>query len=185
MPEPLLGLVLAAGAGLRMGRPKALCTTPEGVPWLRLAHDALLGGGCARVRVVLGAAADDARALVPPGAEVVVAADWAHGRAASLSAGLTGAAMEVAAVVTLVDLPDLDARAIARVTAAPVGPRDLRRAVFAGSPGHPVLLGRDHWAPLRAYLHGDDGARGYLRTHPPDAVDCTDLPGGDDHDTPA
>ncbi|MBD7919744.1 NTP transferase domain-containing protein [Cellulomonas sp. Sa3CUA2] len=184
MPEPLLGLVLAAGAGTRMGRPKALCTTPDGVPWLRLAHDALLGGGCARVRVVLGAAADDARALVPPGTEVVVAAGWAGGMGASLAAGLAGPPGEVAVVITLVDLPDLDARAVSRVTAAPVGPHDLRRAVFGGSPGHPVLVGRDHWAPLGTHLHGDAGARGYLLAHPPVEVDCTDLPGGRDRDTP-
>jgi len=184
VPEPLLGLVLAAGAGTRMGRPKALCTTPAGVPWLWRAHDALLGGGCARVRVVLGAAADEARALVPPGAEVVVASEWAAGLGASLAAGLTGAPGDVAVVVTLVDLPDLDDRAVARVTAAPVGPQDLRRAVFGGAPGHPVLIGRDHWGPLRDHLHGDAGARGYLLTHPAVDVDCTDLPGGRDHDTP-
>jgi CTP:molybdopterin cytidylyltransferase MocA len=167
-----------------MGRPKALCVTPAGVPWLWRAHDALLGGGCARVRVVLGAAADEARALVPPGAEVVVASEWAAGLGASLAAGLAGSPGDVAVVVTLVDLPDLDDRAVARVTAARVGPRDLRRAVFGGAPGHPVLIGRDHWAPLRDHLHGDAGARGYLLAHPPVDVDCTDLPGGRDRDTP-
>ena len=57
--------------------------------------------------------------------------------------------------------------------------------MFGHRPAHPVLLGRDHWEPLRRGLHGDTGARGYLRAHPPDAVDCTDLPGGDDVDTPA
>ncbi|TQL03200.1 NTP transferase domain-containing protein [Cellulomonas sp. SLBN-39] len=185
MPEPLLGIVLAAGAGRRMGGPKALCRTPAGVPWLHLAVDALVGGGCGPVHVVLGAGVDDARALVPAGAEVVVAHDWARGMGASLAAGLTAAPDEaVAAVVTLVDLPELDARAVARVTAAPVGPGHLRRAVFDARPGHPVLVGRDHWAPLLPHLHGDAGARGYLRDHPPVPVDCSDLPGGVDHDTP-
>lgn len=187
MPEPLLGLVLAAGAGTRMGRPKALCTTPDGTPWLQRAYDALLGGGCSRVRVVLGASAAEARSLTPADAEVVVATDWARGLSASLASGLRGltaASPEAAAVVTLVDLPDLDVRAVRRVTAPPVRPGDLRRAVFADGPGHPVLLGRDHWAPLRARLRGDAGARAYLREHTPLAVDCADLPGGLDHDTP-
>ena len=193
MPEHLLGIVLAAGAGTRMGRPKALCTTPEGEPWLHRAHGALLAGGCGAVRVVLGAAADEARGLVPAGAEVVVAERWRDGMSASLAAGLTGltgpaapvgAAPPVAVVVTLVDLPDLDARAVRRVTAGPVAPGDLRRATSAGRPGHPVLIGRDHWAALAAGLHGDAGARDYLRTHPTVEVDCTDLPGDLDHDTP-
>jgi len=187
VPEHLLGLVLAAGAGTRMGRPKALCTTPDGVPWLHRAHDALLGGGCATVRVVLGAGADEAIPLVPPGAEVVVARDWRRGMGASLAAGLAGltpASPTVAVVVTLVDLPELDARAVSRVTAAPVAPGDLRRATFGLGPGHPVLIGRDHWSPLRRLLHGDSGARDYLRTHPPAAIDCADLPGGHDHDSP-
>ncbi|GIG40481.1 nucleotidyltransferase family protein [Cellulomonas phragmiteti] len=187
MPEDLLGVVLAAGAGTRMGRPKALCATPAGAPWLRLAHDALAGGGCTRVRVVLGAGAGAARPLVPAGAEVVVATRWQRGLGASLAAGLDGlgpGSPTVAVVVTLVDLPDLDARAVARVTAGAVRPGDLRRATFATGPGHPVLIGRDHWAPLRSHLDGDAGARAYLRSHPPVDVDCTDLPGGLDRDTP-
>ncbi|WP_370871663.1 NTP transferase domain-containing protein, partial [Curtobacterium sp. A7_M15] len=51
-------MLLAAGAGTRMGRPKALVAAPDGTPWLRLGVDALLAGGCGRVVVVLGAAAD-------------------------------------------------------------------------------------------------------------------------------
>lgn len=186
MPERLLGIVLAAGAGTRMGGPKALCSTPDGVPWLVRAHDALTGGGCGQVRVVLGAGAAQARALVPPGAVTVVADDWANGMGASLAAGLADPVdpRTVAVVITLVDLPDLDARAVARVTRGPVTTHDLRRATFAGVPGHPVLVGRAHWAPLRARLRGDAGAREYLRAHPPRAVDCTDLPGGLDRDRP-
>jgi nicotine blue oxidoreductase len=31
--------------------------------------------------------------------------------------------------------------------------------------GHPVLLGRDHWAGVAAAATGDRGARDYLRAH--------------------
>ena len=76
----------------------------------------------------------------------MVAADWAEGMGASLRAGL--AALDGGAdavVVTLVDLPDLTAEVVRRVVAAATGPGDLARATYAGTPGHPVLIGRDHW----------------------------------------
>ncbi len=175
------GLVLAAGAGTRRGGPKALVTEPDGSSWLGRAHDALVGGGCSSVTVVLGAGADAARPLVPPGAHVVVADDWDRGQSASLAAGLRSLPPADAVAVTLVDLPRQRAEAVARVVSGAT-PSALRRAVFDGVPGHPVLLGRDHWAPLLDVLAGDRGARDYLRSRGTVPVDCTDLGGGEDVD---
>lgn len=177
----VVGLLLAAGAGRRFGGPKALARDASGRPWLRLAHDALVEGGCTDVTVVLGAAADEARALVPDGARVVVADDWERGQSASLAAGLRALPPAVAVAVTLVDLPGQTAAAVARV-GHDARPASLRRAVFGGRPGHPVLLGRDHWADLLDVLAGDEGARTYLRSHGAEGVDCTDLGGGEDVD---
>ena len=50
--------------------------------------EALAAGGCDPVTVVVGAAAMQVRALVPAGARVVEARDWAQGMGASLRAGL-------------------------------------------------------------------------------------------------
>jgi CTP:molybdopterin cytidylyltransferase MocA len=50
------GLLLAAGAGIRMGMPKALVTDERGL-WLVRGLGLLREGGCRRVTVVLGAAA--------------------------------------------------------------------------------------------------------------------------------
>ena len=86
----IAGLVLAAGAGTRMGMPKALVEDESG-PWLSRAVQALTDGGCDDVTVVLGAAVDEAAALVP-GTAIVVAEDWAEGMGASLRAGLTALA---------------------------------------------------------------------------------------------
>jgi CTP:molybdopterin cytidylyltransferase MocA len=58
-----VGLLLAAGAGTRMGRPKAHVVDEHG-PWLTRAVGTLLDGGCDRVVVVLGAGATKARALL-------------------------------------------------------------------------------------------------------------------------
>jgi CTP:molybdopterin cytidylyltransferase MocA len=180
------GVVLAAGTGSRMGTPKALLATPDGEPWVALATHTLRAAGCAHVIVVLGAQAEAAREFVPEGAHVVLAEDWHTGMAASLHAGLAAAshpAMHAeAALVTLVDLPGLTVPAASRVLGVDAGRSTLRRAVFNGRPGHPVLLGRDHWDAVGDSIGGDTGARVYLRDHSVELVECSDLWDGADVD---
>jgi CTP:molybdopterin cytidylyltransferase MocA len=180
----LAGLVLAAGAGRRYGSPKALVSDAGGTPWLLLAHDLLAGAGCTDVTVVLGAEADRARGLVPAGARIVVADDWRTGMAASLRAGLVAVASSdaEAVLVTLVDLPGLPVAVAQRVAERASGPTVLAHAVFGGRPGHPALIGRDHWDALTASLSGDRGARAYLTAHGAAEVECGDLASGDDVD---
>ena len=180
-----VGLLLAAGAGTRMGRPKALVRDDNGVSWLQRAVAALREGGCSEVVVVLGAMAEQARPLLDGGdVEVVVAADWAEGMSASLRAGLrsldTGAD---AALVSLVDLPDVGAAVVGRVGALATRPDVLARAVYDGRPGHPVLLGRDHWTAVVDSATGDEGAKGYLAARRPTLVECGDLAAGHDVDS--
>lgn len=190
--DRIAGVVLAAGAGTRFGGPKALATHPDGTPWLATAIAALADAGCSPVLVVLGARADEAEALLrslPTAADVVVvrADDWAGGMSASLRAALRAAAAldppPVALAVVPVDVPDLDAATVRRVLeAAPVDPSTLRQAVFRGRPGHPALLGRDHWEPLAAEVHGDAGARAYLAARDTLLVEAADLSTGTDVD---
>lgn len=183
-----VGIVLAAGAGTRFGMPKALARADGGTPWLELACQALIDGGCAEVVVVLGARADEAVSLAPAAATPVVAAAWESGIAASLRTGLAAAedTGADAAVVTLVDLPGLRSDAVRRVLDSVEDPeaarRALARATYGGRPGHPVLVGRSHWRPLADAARGDAGAGPYLRAHGAVAIDCTDLGGGDDVD---
>ena len=172
------GLLLAAGGGRRMGRPKALV---EG--WLVRAVDSL--AACDAVVVVLGAGADDARPLLAAhDVTVVVNPDWAEGMGSSLEVGLGQVAHGEAdrCVVTLVDLPDVGPDVVRRLLAQPDDPATLARAAYDGTPGHPVLLGRDHWAGVRASAEGDEGARAYLRAHHVVLVECGDLATGEDVD---
>ncbi|NQX03742.1 NTP transferase domain-containing protein [Rathayibacter sp. VKM Ac-2856] len=180
----VVGVVLAAGAGRRAGGPKALRRDLVGVSWVERAVSRLEAVGCARVLVVLGAGADEARQRVPERAAVAVAEDWAEGLSASLRAGLD-AAIGDAALVTLVDLPDEPAAVGERLLReSPADPAVLARATYRGRPGHPVLLGRMHWRPLAASLSGDAGAREYLARHGVLEVECGDLFSGADRDGP-
>lgn len=165
-----------------MGQPKALVGT-----WLVDAVQTLRTGGCTAVSVVLGAQAEQARALLASAeVDVVVAEDWGSGMAVSLVAGL--AALDAmparSALVHLVDLPDVTATVVRRVLASGDEPTVLARATYDGAPGHPVLLGRDHWAPIRDQAEGDRGAGPYLARHLPSLVECGDLATGLDVDRP-
>lgn len=194
----VVGLLLAAGAGRRMGGPKGLLRDPDGTPWVVRSARALLDGGCARVVVVTGASGPDVAALAASvaGVRTVPADDWAEGMGASLRAGLaalgagtdvgTAAGPDVAAVVGLVDTPgvtaDVVARLVARARAG--GPDGLARAAFGGVPGHPVALGRAHWDGVLAVARGDAGAREYLRGRDVALVECGDVGHGEDVDAP-
>lgn len=177
-----------------MGTPKALLRDEAGASFLTRAVEALRDGGCPHVVVVLGAGAAEASSrldgLEPP-VEVVVAEDWDEGMGASLRCGLRRVADTdaAAALVTLVDLPDVGPRVVGRMLEG-LGPAEdaaenvLVRASYDGVPGHPVLLGRAHWHPVAVSARGDRGARDYLLEHPPVLVECGDLATGRDVDSP-
>jgi CTP:molybdopterin cytidylyltransferase MocA len=186
------GLVLAGGAGTRFGGPKALAMTADGTPWLRLAVELLRAGGCDPVWIALGAEAERAATLAPDGVMIVRARGWAQGLSATLAAGLASArgdgdagdAGVDAIVITPVDTPDAPASAVARIVSA-AGDRPRARliqATYGGRPGHPVLVGADHFAALERTLTGDRGARPYLVAHHVLEIECADLWSGEDID---
>lgn len=192
----IAGILLAAGQGRRFGGPKALADTGNG-PWVLRAL-ATLDGLAPRV-VVVGAAAAEVTALLPPGVRAVRNPDFAAGMGSSLTVGLRAlteprtAVPEVdAAVIMLVDLPDVTAAVVRRVVDTVAGAAAdavipglrsaLARATFHRRPGHPVLIGADHFAGVLAVAGADRGARDYLAAHPVTAVECGDLAAGGDVD---
>jgi nicotine blue oxidoreductase len=184
-PRRVGALVLAAGEGKRFGGPKALAEL-DGERLVDRAVRILALGGADPVVVVLGAAVVD----VPGADAVVVNPDWADGMGSSLRAGLAAPALDgcTAVLVQLVDQPGIRADAVRRLLAAHAAvaepTADLAVATYAGERGHPVLLGRDHWAGVAESAVGDRGARQYLAEHADAVVEVACDGTSRDADTP-
>lgn len=166
------GLVLAAGGGRRMGRPKA----PIEFGGRRLvdrAVEVLQAGGCDPVVVVTGAWDGEV-----PGAATVRNPDWERGLGSSLSLGLRFLAESTDAEAAVVLPVDLVGVTVAAVTAAVRCRAELAVTDTGDGWGHPVRLGHRHWEPVSETASGDAGARDYLREQGSAVVR---LPGGLTH----
>jgi CTP:molybdopterin cytidylyltransferase MocA len=175
-------VLLAAGAGSRLGRPKALVEL-GGEPLARRGAALLRDGGAAPVVIVTGAAAVEL-----PGVIGVHNPDWPTGMGSSLAAGLRSVPDGcAAAVVALVDQPLVGAEAVRRLIAAHRAGASVAVAAYQGAPRNPVLLAREHWAEVISLAVGDTGARPFLRAHPDlvTLVECGDTGSPDDLDTSA
>jgi len=180
--ERVAGILLAAGEGSRLGRPKALVAV-GGVPLAARGAALLRDGGAAPVIVVTGAVPVEL-----PGVITVPNPDWRTGMGSSLAAGLAAVPADCgAAVVALADQPLVGAQAVGRLIAARAAGAAVAVAAYGGRPRNPVLLGREHWPQVVALAVGDVGARGFLRARPElvTLVECGDTGRPDDIDTPA
>lgn len=160
------GLVLAAGAGRRFGRPKALIEY-DGRSLLDRAVATLHAGGCRQVLAVLGAGADQALAAATEAFTPVLNRRWGQGLSTSLKAGLAAVPERYdGVVVTLVDQPRIEPEAVRRVIDAATEGATVAVAVYAGRRGHPMYFAREHLGPIADTAEGDRGARDFLAANP-------------------
>jgi CTP:molybdopterin cytidylyltransferase MocA len=185
-PIATAAVVLAAGGGRRYGMPQALVEYEGSLLVERAVRTAK--AVCDPVLVVLGARAVDVwRQADLDGATVLANQDWETGMASSLRTGLEGLrgwpGRVEAALLLLVDMPGMTAEALQKV-AGHASPDALAVATYDGVRGHPVLIGREHWAGVVETAAGDEGARRYLAAHDVLEVDCTGLADPTDLDVP-
>jgi CTP:molybdopterin cytidylyltransferase MocA len=171
------GVLLAAGGGSRMGRPKAEVVL-GGRTLLDRGVDMLADAGCAPVYAVVGASD------VTSSATIVTNPDWESGMASSLRAGLA-AATGAAAVVALVDQPGITAEAVRRLVAAR-RPGFAVAATFEAEIRTPVLFDRSLWSEVSEAVSGDAGARRWLRQNSARVIPvaCDDVADPTDLDLP-
>ena len=188
MTGSVAGIVLAAGAGRRFGGPKALVRL-GGQTLLERAVGVLRDGGCAPVIAVLGCPLGGA---LPELHDVQISwnTGWVEGIGASLRHGLEVVAAHseiAAAVVVLVDQPNLSPVAVQRVITAHRGGALLAVASYAGHRGHPVMLDRTIWSGVGRLAVGEQGARAFMQAHPDMATEvaCDDAGAPDDIDEPS
>jgi molybdenum cofactor cytidylyltransferase/nicotine blue oxidoreductase len=165
------GVVLAAGAGTRMGQPKAELRI-GGTRLVDRAVTVLRDGGCEPVLAVV-------RTGVPvPDARVVVNQRPERGMRSSLDLAIAAAAgtEDVEAVaVLLVDAPGVGAQAV-RQTVQAWRPGRIAVATFAAGRGHPIVMSPAMWRAAVEMAGPDEGARAYLAANAA-LVDAVPVPG--------
>jgi CTP:molybdopterin cytidylyltransferase MocA len=161
------GVILAAGAGRRIGGPKALLPLGEGLfldACIRLLQRHHVTG----LLVVLGHQAERVRTAVPEGVDVIVnPAPDEGGMLSSVRLGLEAAQARGADAVLLhpVDHPLVSPATVDRVVDALLGGAIIAVPTVGGRRGHPGGFARASWPALHA-APPETGARAVLAQHP-------------------
>jgi CTP:molybdopterin cytidylyltransferase MocA len=163
----VVGAVVAAGSGSRMGSPKAVLRV-DGVRLVDRAVAALADGGCASVLAVVRSGTD------VPRARVLVNDDPERGMRSSLALAVDAADGDALAVL-LVDTPGVSAEAIRAVVAAWRLDR-VTVATYRGQRGHPTVMSGELWRVALTMAGPDEGARAFLASRP-DLVDEVSVDG--------
>jgi molybdenum cofactor cytidylyltransferase len=170
MARVIPAIVLAAGKSSRMGRPKGTLPLHGGDTFVTRIVRTFAAAAIEDVVIVVGHDADaivDAFSRTDLSATFVENADYEQGQLSSLLAGLRVVDRPgvVATLVTLVDVPLVRAETVRAVVGRYLATHaPIVRPVRGGNHGHPVLIDRSLFDPLR---HADPrlGAKEIVRAH--------------------
>lgn len=167
------GVVLAAGASIRMGRPKQLLQIGENSLIVRILQEAL-SSELEKVVVVLGHRAEEIAAvlgdcLAHPKIVLVENPEYQKGISTSIRAGLKMAEEQGDHVMFLLaDMPYIDKELMNKLMKGYLDSKSSMGAVsIKGRRTHPVIFGRKWYGELHR-LKGDMGARELFVGHPDD-----------------
>jgi molybdenum cofactor cytidylyltransferase len=164
----IIGIILAAGEGRRLGGPKALLRL-DGQSFLARTAHLLAAGGAQRVVAVLGHQAERVRREAGPLGELLLAENprYREGMLTSILCGLDQAEAFGADAVLIhpVDHPLIDPATVGRVVAALEVGAVIAIPSFENRRGHPGGFAAAAWPALRAAA-ADRGARSVLADHP-------------------
>jgi molybdenum cofactor cytidylyltransferase len=183
--NPIVGILLAAGASRRFGADKLSHSLPEGDLVAVRACRALLAGTDAVLAVVRPGNGELAARLQAEGAEVRICADAGLGMGASLAFGVRACPEAAGWLVALADMPWIAPATIRQVADALRSGALIAAPCWQGQRGHPV--GFSHvLGPNLTALNGDAGAKAVIQAHIEQLrlVDCDDPGVLRDIDTP-
>jgi molybdenum cofactor cytidylyltransferase len=173
--NPIVGILLAAGASRRFGSNKLTGSLPDGGPVAVRACRNLLAG-TDRVLAVVRPGSEELTALLQAeGAEVRVCANAGQGMGASLSFGIRACPEAAGWLIALADMPWIEPVTIRNVADALRSGALVAAPCWQGRRGHPVgfahVLG-----PELAALSGDEGAKAVIQAHLDQLrlIDCAD-----------
>ncbi len=182
-------VILAAGAGRRMGGPNKLLAEIAGVSLIRRVTEAAQVSRARRPVIVVSGHRREAILTALDGLEIaeVYNPDHASGLSTSLKAGIAALHAEAeGALVLLADMPFVDAGTIDRIIDAfeASGRLAIVAPMHEGRRGNPVLWPRRHF-PALMEIEGDKGARELLALHAAEVIEVAAGPGAAiDIDTP-
>lgn len=173
--QPIVAVLLAAGAGTRFGGGKLLHPLADGVAIAAHAARNLRAAGLEVMAVIRPGDFPLSDMLEQEGCNVTQCAEAVRGMGHSLAHGVAQTREAGGWIVALADMPRVQPSTIETIAAAILSGAILAAPVYRGERGHPVAFAHGLRSELLG-LSGDSGARAILERHGGEThlVECDD-----------